>query len=722
VWRAATTWSDGGRQQEDLWPDYPRLEWFVDPRQRQLLNRLEQSFLEESEALRFQRAGELVYERDRARDAILMSAARRESVNPTRVAQLLREVTYPRDTRGWYSLAQAALRQPIAWMTVQSRTSRYAFSRDERCLATTGPDGAVHVVWLTRARDPLVLGPGGKNEDLGFALSPDGKLVATVSYSEVAPGVTVWRTDKPERGTPLEGHESRLFGIGFSPDGRWLFTGSEHGTGRVWRPDGHHTLLLGSPDTPTVYSVAADPAGRWLAVSTIDEMVRLIPLSRGAPPQFLEGHDSLVLGVAFSSDGRRVVSASMDRTARVWGLEEGRSVVLRGHRDWLRTAVFGPGGRDVLTTSDDGTARVWDQEGRAQAVLEADEPVAFAVFHPLSDRVIIGASGGSIRMWDLERGRRPEVLRLPSPVAALSFSRDGRLLAIATTEDAVMICPMEGRGAPRTLGRHGKQVTSIEFSPDGSEVLTASKDGTVRLWPTSGDGGSRLFHPHEEGEVTQATFVARGESIATAGDDGTVRLLHATGRPATRVLVDFRGSPDRAKFSPTGDWILVHDIYGTSVQLRRVDGAARQVALPGKLASAMYSDDGGWLAMLTDDGALSVRRLSSPTRSTSLGQPGKPVRCFAVSPDGGHVLAAFADGGEGGFGGSGTLTGRRHSGFIVARSTVLHSVPTVLGSLRRRTTAPLPSRGSTSPRHPLDCGDMTPRSTTWSFPGTGVGC
>jgi WD40 repeat protein len=121
------------------------------------------------------------------------------------------------------------------------------------------------------------------------------------------------------------------------------------------------TVLEGHRDTVT--SVAFSPDGRRVMTGSSDHTARVWDLSGLTPAAtVLEGHRGRVTSVAFSPDGRRVATGSQDNTGRVWDLSRATpaAIVLEGHRDWVGSVAFSPDGRRVVTGSSDGTARVWE--------------------------------------------------------------------------------------------------------------------------------------------------------------------------------------------------------------------------------------------------------------------------------------------------------------------------------------------------------------------------
>jgi tricorn protease-like protein len=104
-----------------------------------------------------------------------------------------------------------------------------------------------------------------------------------------------------------------------------------------------------SPDGRRILSVSADKTARLWNVETGEQI--------GLP---LTGHTGVVSGAAFSSDGRRIVTASWDKTVRLWDTDARGSIALLAHPDRVMSVAFSPDGRRIVTGSSDGTVRLWD--------------------------------------------------------------------------------------------------------------------------------------------------------------------------------------------------------------------------------------------------------------------------------------------------------------------------------------------------------------------------
>jgi tricorn protease-like protein len=122
----------------------------------------------------------------------------------------------------------------------------------------------------------------------------------------------------------------------------------------------------------------------------------------------LKGHEKVVSSVAFSPDGKRVLTASEDQTARVWDSETGKEIaILKDVEPGWGSAAFSTDGKRVVTACYDATARVWDAAtGTEIVVLKGHASrVTSAAFSADGKRVVTASRDHTVRIWDVSRTR-----------------------------------------------------------------------------------------------------------------------------------------------------------------------------------------------------------------------------------------------------------------------------------------------------------------------------
>jgi hypothetical protein len=321
----------------------------------------------------------------------------------------------------------------------------------------------------------------------------------------------------------------------------------------------------------------------------------------------LHGHSDPVTAVVVSPDGRRLLSASVDRTMILWDRDRGQ--MLRRFRErggWINSVAISPDGRRALSGGEDGVIRLWDLD-----------------------------SGDMLREF---RGHTDWVL-------CVAFSPDGRLAYSTSggrytgvwqdgTDSAIRVWDVETGREVRKLEGHEGMVWSVAVSPDGRRVLSGGHDRIPILWDAETGAVIRRFQGHTD-RVICVAFLPEGRRFVSCGYDRTVRLWDLeTGRE----IHCFRGhriETDWLAVSPDGHWLMSADYLGRELRLwdvearKPVDRVNWGCVNPTR---GQFTPDGRQVVWGDQDGSVRVYRLAHCVGSA-------PSDCAVTPPAGSEVAS-----------------------------------------------------------------------------------
>jgi WD40 repeat protein/serine/threonine protein kinase/DNA-binding XRE family transcriptional regulator len=311
--------------------------------------------------------------------------------------------------------------------------------------------------------------------------------------------------------------------------------------------------------TDWLNDVAFSPDGKHILTSSNDKTARLWDMMTGQTVISYTGHTAGVKSVAFSPDGRYVLTGSLDKTARLWDTETGQAVITyTGHTEGINVVAFAPDGKSILTGSADKTARLWDAETGQEIRTFAGhtELINGVAFAPDGKSILTSSNDRTARLWDVETGEELQDFTGHSEaVTGVAFSPDGRYALTGSMDKSARLWDVKtGREIRQFLGSR-EFIKEVAYAPDGKTVLAASDDRTVWLWNAQTGEEMRRFHSHES-FVQSVAISADGRYALSGGDDRSARLwdLQATADP--RMLLGHGESIHTIRFSPDGKYIL----------------------------------------------------------------------------------------------------------------------------------------------------------------------
>jgi hypothetical protein len=292
--------------------------------------------------------------------------------------------------------------------------------------------------------------------------------------------------------------------------------------------------------------------GSHIITASWDKTVRLWNLNT---------HDSKVLvteadkvaSANFSADGSRFVTALWNGIVNV-RTRDGVLLAKFDHsKERVNWAEFSPDGKQILTACDDTFGRIWtlDQDmSPGPLILSGHEGlVKTAVFDPAGKRVLTASFDCTAKIWDATTGARLLTLTPhPAAVNAATFSPDGKRVATGCLEGSVLLWDTTKTGKPQTFAAHaGKRANSVAFSPDGLRLLTTGDDHTAKIWDVK--TGELLLSFEQHGDiVVNGSFSPDGHRVVTASKDKTASVFDAD--PKMRTPAEIVSVAERLAVSP----------------------------------------------------------------------------------------------------------------------------------------------------------------------------
>jgi WD40 repeat protein len=524
---------------------------------------------------------------------------------------------------------------------------------------------------------PKTVGPAEKRYDC-FAIAPDGHTIAACETTKSGSGIFLWSYSRGNQlqqlptqrnwSGPKEGVRTLLF----SSDGRVLACIGGDGSVRLWEVNSGKIMREFRDNTrkrngiPYCWDLSSDC--QTVAEGRDDGTVHVIDIRSGKDKTCIRAHASAVCAVAFSADGKELLTGGADKQVKVWDPSTGNEIYecIEQRDAPIRAVAFSPDGLSLAWADDSGELRL--RTGRSTVEGHTSEacchlfPEIKALSYSPNGRLLAVAGAGElVQLWDSHSHQLRQLGAASRNSHAMAFSGDGRVLATSSEDNVIRLWDPITGSEIRSLCGHTETVIALAFSPKRKTLASSSHDGTTRLWDLDNDYKSTPL-PASQGCVTGLAFSPDGTFLAVAGSfllgedfGSSVMLVDAAGKEKLRLSVSRLIGPFwmcNSAFSPDGRRVVS---VGDAIHVWDTRSGCRPARLPieapdpsyggwrRKIESCVVSADGRSLFTAEEIGAVQYEFVSRRPRRLLDGHAGG-VSALALSPDGKTLATGGRDG------------------------------------------------------------------------------
>jgi uncharacterized delta-60 repeat protein len=382
-----------------------------------------------------------------------------------------------------------------------------------------------------------------------------------------------------------------------------------------------------------VRSVAFSQDGKYV-VSGGGDTVLVLEVATGLAVAHMRQRD-LVYSVAVSPDGKLVASGGPEMAVCLWDLVTSRLIQRLPKEDGVYVVKFSPDGK-YLAAGGEQAITIWETATGSQvARLKVNTGHVFALSYSLDGRWLVSGDLKHARVWDLAIGQEIARLKHNQPVNAVAFNPAGTSVISGSEDFTARVWEVATEAEVARID-HAGAVTSVAFSPDGKFVISGSRDNTARVWNPA--NGSELLRFNHDGSVFFAGFSPEGNYVVTTSADTTARVWEAgTGREISRMT--HAGSVTSAAFSPDGKLV----VSGSNDQTLRVWQTKTSAEITrknhaGKVYAVAFSPDGQSAVSAGSDNVAQVWNVRTNAEVYRVVHPGD-VYSVAFSQDGKYLVS-----------------------------------------------------------------------------------
>jgi WD40 repeat protein len=516
------------------------------------------------------------------------------------------------------------------------------YSPDGTYIITDSTDGTTKI-WDIGTGDCLLTLSGNSNRTGRIVCSPNGKRLVTVS-DKIG---KVWDIETGDCLLSLLGHSDIIYGIAYSPNGEHIVTSSRDYSVKIWDSTNGSCLKTLTGQIAATHNIIFSPNGKYLITNLYDKTTKIWDSETSTCLKTLK-NKSVIGSVVYSPDSMQFVTSFNSNTAEVWNSVMSTCLfTLIGHIDSISCIAYSPDGKRIVTSSrDDDTVKVWDSDtGNCLMNLSARHVDAIT-YSPDGKWLVMNEGGKNVEVWDIDTGVC--VLKLSGHsgiVSSVTYSLDGKQIVTSSGDKTIKLWDSETGVCLFNLSAHTLGVWCAALSPDGEQIVSgAISSKRARIWDVK-TGSCLLYLTGHSYGISSIAYSPNGKYLVTGSFDKTAKVWDVTTGVCLLTLEGHSSEVNSTAYNPDGNQIVtgsndktakVWDVT-TGVCLLTLEGHSSEIN------STSYSPDGNQIVTSSSDKTAKIWDITTGICLLTLEGHSSEINCAAYSPDGKRVVTGSDD-------------------------------------------------------------------------------
>jgi WD40 repeat protein len=452
-----------------------------------------------------------------------------------------------------------------------SRITSLILSPDNQTLAGGYADGTL-CLWNLSSGSFFVVLKGDGDPVKSLAIDGVGNTIL-VLFEHSFP--IIWDIKAARRSLTLSGHCGNITCCSTTPDGRFLALGTVDNVLRLWRSTECCPVATIPFYKRRITTCETVSDGTLLVAGDSEGALKIIRTADGSCIKDVKGHTGSVTAISRSPDDSYIATAGWDGSVKLWSIPSGELIRILHRPSGPVTAIdHSSDGSHIAAGFSDGTIKIY-QRTTGELIRQSETytgGVRSLAISPDGTLLACAGADATLRFWDLMDGSLAGSCEgVSSGIWCLAFAPDQKTLFSGGWDGAIRFWSVPEGHFIRMLKGHTSNITCCAVSPAGDILATGSNDMTIRLWALP-EGRPAGILKGTRGEIRALAFSPDGMILAAAGQDTFIRIYHQPGGICERTIPGLSGIITGLDFTPDGNALAVGYDNGMMILINLATG------------------------------------------------------------------------------------------------------------------------------------------------------